>query len=315
MTLPRVRLSELGSDPASVLRLVSHFDSLDEELGSADDVVRAAALVAECPVTARTDSRVVIRYDGDGNRLSADAGTVPSAGVWLDRPEPAHALDAVVIDRLRHILRRRAVKGITPPHLGDPALVEIVISSKEHRADRGRAIRLLGFDETRDVRVLAVSTDAPATLTMVFDAMPETLVRTATLGQTVAVLCQGTTDARALGETLEAAISAAFPAPLAAGSSRGPWIGIGSSTGVFAAFQSWQEAYRALRFASSTGYGRRAIAYERLSVLELLADLPPENVMKNRDVLRINEIAATPHGALEVRLVVGRRISPVASSA
>ena len=81
----------------------------------------------------------------------------------------------------------------------------------------------------------------------------------------------------------------------------GPWVGIGSGGNVFGASTSWHEALRALRFASSTGYGRRAVAYERLSSLELLADLPMDRVRRNRDVARINEIASSPTGALEVQ--------------
>ena len=45
------------------------------------------------------------------------------------------------------------------------------------------------------------------------------------------------------------------------------------------------------------------IAYERLSVLELLADLPLDRVLRNPDVQRVNEFAATAAGALEVSTV------------
>ncbi|WP_396906545.1 PucR family transcriptional regulator [Mycolicibacterium phlei] len=167
-------------------------------------------------------------------------------------------------------------------------------------ADLVRAARLLGFDESRDVRVLAVSTDSPDAVAAVLGVLGGERVRTATMGTTVAVLHQGARDGRSLSDALEDAIGAAFPVP---GSGRGPWVGIGSATPVLTAPQSWQQAQRALRFASSTGYGRRAIAFERLSVLDLLADLPVDAVLNNPDVARINAIAATPAGAVEVATV------------
>ncbi|MCB0927622.1 MAG: hypothetical protein KDB70_06840 [Mycobacterium sp.] len=156
--------------------------------------------------------------------------------------------------------------------------------------DRGRAIRLLGFDESRDVRVLAVSADVPATLRLVLGALSGGRVATATLGRTVAVLYPGGPAARPLGDAIEAAIAAAYPAPRTRPGDRGPWVGIGSETGIFAAPKSWSEALGALRFASSTGYGRHVVAYERLGVLELLARLPAERIAANHDIARINEI-------------------------
>lgn len=309
MGVDPVRLSELGSDPASVLRIISHFDELDESAANADAVVRSAALVAGCPVGARWASGTVIRYDAKGRLMAQEATGVPPAledepTVWLERSGTEHALDPVLIDRVRHSLRRvQARMGVTP-YLGDPALLELVLSGKEHREDRARAIRLLGLDETREVRVLAISAHSPPdALRIITRELPGLSVRSAGIGNATAVLCQGATDTRALSDGLEKAIVDAFPAPMSADSDRGPWVGIGASVGVFAAATSWHQALRALRFASSTGYGRRAVAYERLSSLELLADLPLDRVRRHRDVARIDEIAASPAGALAVSTV------------
>ncbi len=276
MTSTPPTLDALGDDPASVLVIVNHFDRLE---GSAPErLIAAATHLTGCPVDVQwTDGQPAVSINRDG---------------------PAHPLDAVVVDRLR-----RALRPVDPLHLADPALVEVVISAKEQPADRGRAIRLLGLDEARDLVVLAVSTHMPReTLRLVESVLPGRY-SSATIGHTIAVLCQGVAETRALTEVLEQTIAAAHPAPMATGADRGPWIGIGCSVGVFAASESWRQALRALRFASSTGYGRRAIAYERLSVLELLADLAPEQVLANRDIARINEIAATPSGAVEVGAV------------
>ncbi|BBZ11935.1 PucR family transcriptional regulator [Mycobacterium branderi] len=304
-------MSELGSDPASMLRLISYFDELEESAVNADTVVRSAALVAECPVGARWESGTVIRYDATG-RLDphGDSPGPPSLEdeptVWLDRTGDECSLDAVLLDRLRHSLRVVATRaGISgSPQLGDPALLEVVLSGKEHREDRARAIRLLGLDETRQICVLVVSAHSPPeALKIIVGELPGLSVRSAAIGKTTAVLCQGAIDTRALSDGLQSAIVDAFPAPMAVDSDRGPWVGIGSSVNIFAASTSWHQALQALRFASSTGYGRRAVAYDRLSSLELLADLPLDRVQRNPDVARINEIAASPTGALDVSTV------------
>ncbi|MGV9822837.1 PucR family transcriptional regulator [Nocardia xishanensis] len=118
------------------------------------------------------------------------------------------------------------------------------------------------------------------------------------LGDTTAVLIQGCPDSRTFSDTLNAAIAQAFPVSRAGGT--GPWVGIGELGPAMAAAVSWSQARRALRFASSTWQGRRAVAFDRLGSLELLADLPVERLLGNADVLRINDFAATEAGALAV---------------
>ncbi|NKZ75184.1 PucR family transcriptional regulator, partial [Rhodococcus hoagii] len=46
MSQERVRMSELGSDSVSVLRIIAYFDELGESAANADTIVRAAALLA-----------------------------------------------------------------------------------------------------------------------------------------------------------------------------------------------------------------------------------------------------------------------------
>ncbi|BBZ49221.1 helix-turn-helix domain-containing protein [Mycobacterium heidelbergense] len=309
MNADPVRMSELGSDSASVLRIISYFDQLHESGANADTVVRCAALLAECPVTARWASGTVIRYDATG-RLDPDGDPPPASAdepsVRLERTGPGHALDPVLLDRVCHTLRRVPTRAGASGelHIGDPALLEVVLSGKEGREDRVRAVRLLGLDEKRDICVLAVSARSPPeALRIIAHQLPGSSVRSTVIGNAVAVLCQGAIDTRALSDGLESAIITAFPGPRTVGSDRGPWVGIGASVEALAAATSWRQALGALRFASSTGYGRRAVAYERLSALELLADIPLDRVRRHRDVVRINEIAASPTGALDVDTV------------
>lgn len=278
-----IRLSQLDSGATAVLRFVAHFDALVEANADAETVIRSAESVAQCPVSVRwvsaTEPEVRLERAGDAH----------------------HLLDDVFLDRVRHALRMAAARAGATVRLGDPALLELVLSDNELPAERARAIRLLGLDESREVRVLAVSAGSPAeALGVVVHELGDQPVRSVTIGADTALLCYSSEDARTLSDRLDAAIIAAFPPPLPAQVGRGPWVGIGAKTTVFGAAASWRQAQRGLRFASSTHYGRRAVAYERLSVLELLADLPLEQVLRHHDVARINAIAAKPAGAHDV---------------
>jgi hypothetical protein len=301
-----VRMSQLGSGPEAVLRIVSYFDELDESAANADMVVRSAAVAAECPAGARWASGTVVRYDATGQfGVAGDFPGAPRPGdepaVWLERAGAERSLDAVLLARLRHVLRMAAGRTGPPGRVGDPALLEAVLSSSQSHEDRARAIRLLGLDATREVRVVAVSAYCPPeALRVIARELPDQVLRSASIGTTTAVLCYGAPDGCEFADRLQAAIVDAFPAPLPADADRGPWVGVGAPMNLFAASTSWQQARQALRFASSTCYGRRAVAYERLGALDLLADLPPERVRLHPDVARLNEIASDPTGALEV---------------
>ncbi|CRZ15658.1 PucR family transcriptional regulator [Mycolicibacterium neworleansense] len=308
MTTGPLQLSELGTDPGSVLRLVAQFDALEEQEVNADAAVRFAALTAGCPVGVRWPGGTVVRYDASGRLDPVDEGAAPASGheivVWVERDGPGHPLDDVLLDRLQRLIGRVAARtGVSgTPHLGDPALLEVVLSAKEHREDRARAIRLLGLDETRPTCVLAASGHSPReTVRLITGELAAPTVRSAVIGNATAIVCQGSFDMRELSDRLERRIVEEFPAVVNTGTASGPWIGIGSVGNAFSASTSWHEAVRALRFASSTGFGRRVVAYERLSSLELLADLPIDRVRRNRDVARINEIASTAAGDLDVR--------------
>ncbi|MGV9837792.1 PucR family transcriptional regulator [Nocardia niigatensis] len=375
-----LRLSELAADSAAVLRVIAHFDAFDEFAANADTVVRAAALLAECPVGASWPSGTVIRYDAAGRLLSSIGTPADAVGsdpaVWLERQaavdspatresdaprrtgtaagsrnrqrhnadsrDAAHPLDAVVLDRLRHCLRVvSARQAANPLRMDDPALLEVVLSEKERREDRVRAMRLLGLDPARAARVLAVAGPGAAdAVRIIGEYVP--ILRQAVIGATTAVLVQdfgppvGTADERGLvpvsarssavaesggsdrpanapaptgpgrpsmvdrglSDVLNAAVAEAFPASQAG--TGGPWIGVGERLPAFAAATSWEQARRAMRFASSTWHGRRVIAFERLGALELLADLPVQRLLGTSDAMRINEFATTEAGALAV---------------
>ncbi|MGH3725226.1 MAG: PucR family transcriptional regulator [Mycobacterium sp.] len=266
-----------GLDADLVFTIVSHFDQL--EAADAEAAVHSASQLAGCAVG--------IRWSDGGE-----------PHVWLEREGSAQPTDELLLHRLHHFLRRSMpVQTSASLHMDDPALIEVVLSGESSPEDRMRAVRLLGLDDTRELRVLAISAPADARQ-LLAEALPGQVIRSATIGRVGALLCQATGDTRTLSDHLNAVIVREFPpAPRLV---QGPWIGIGTSTAVIDAPTSWAQAQRALRFASSTGFGRRAIAYERLSLLEVLADIPPEHVREIGDIVRINEIASTASGAVEV---------------
>ncbi|MEV0700319.1 helix-turn-helix domain-containing protein [Saccharopolyspora sp. NPDC050389] len=293
-------MSELGSDMLSVFRIISYFDALNESAANADAIVRSAALLAECPVGAQWASGTVIRYGALGDLLDESRLVTPTAAdpaVRLERAAAAeHPLDSLLLDRLQHALRVATPRSAAGPRLGHPALLEVVLSDKERREDRVRAVGLLGLDAIRKVRVMAVSTtSSKAAVELVSRSCPGRLVHSVAVGNLTAVLLQDDGDDRQLADDLHAAIAAEHPTVLGGGD-RGPWVGIGERMSVYAAPASWKQARRALRFASSTGHGRRAVSYGRLGSLELLAELPLKRLLNDPDAARINAIATSASG-------------------
>ncbi|MEV5651132.1 helix-turn-helix domain-containing protein [Nocardia sp. NPDC052254] len=286
-----------------MLRLIDYFDGLAESDANADTVIRAAALLAECPAGARWPSGTVIRYDAAGRLLPAAAAPPGVSGaepaVWLERAGDVDSLDSLVVARVRHCLRVAAarVPVAAPTGLDDPALLEVVLSEKQRRADRVRAMRLLGVDPGRPIRVLAVTgPGAVDAVRIVAGRVP--VIRSAVVGAVTAVLIQEHLDGRELSDVLNSAVVHDFPACRRGAS--GPWVGMGERLAAPAAATSWEQARRALHFASSTWHGRRVIAYERLGSLALLGELPVGRLLGTSDVVRINEFAGTESGAVAV---------------
>ncbi|MEV0063447.1 helix-turn-helix domain-containing protein [Nocardia sp. NPDC050718] len=285
-----------------LLRVVEYFDGFAESDANADTVIRAAAVLAECPAGARWPSGTTIRYDAAGRLLAAAAPPPAAFGVdpvvWLERAGDARPLDAVLVARMRHCLRVTSRRGAAgPTGLADPALLEVVLSEEQRRADRVRAMRLLGVDPARPLCLLAISGPGAADAVRIIGARVP-VVRSTILGTVTAVLLQDGSSCRELSDVLNAAVVQAFPASRRGAD--GPWVGMGERLPALAAATSWEQARRALRFASSTWHGRRVIAFERLGSLALLGELPVPKLLGAPDVMRLDEFAATEAGALAV---------------
>jgi len=181
-----------------------------------------------------------------------------------------------------------------------------VLSNTEGWDRRIRAAELVGIDPNQTVQVFAASTADTSTTasqvaTMIGDATGRKVHRGATRDDVTAYVVRAPErDATALALDLHAAIARAHPSQRVTPDERGPWLGIGTRVHVLEAHRSLTEARRALEFTSSRWHGRRAIAHERLGALELITHLPVGQVMAHPDLRRLDEIASTDSGAVDI---------------
>jgi hypothetical protein len=257
-----LRLSQLDADAAGALRVVSFFDTLIARRATLVAVVRSTAGLAECPAGLRDD--VIGRVLRQGPRGPVPDGApdavhehevalddVRVGTVWLERPDPAGPLDAMVLERMA-----LAAAALWPDDgsvgLSDPALVELAVSATTPDVDRARALRLLGFPAEVSVRALAVrAADARSAATAVVQCLRPSsplspsspssgLARAAVISDGEAAIVVA--DDRGLVPELT-------PVP-------GVRVGVGSRVAVAGLARSWQQARTAVRFAGVLGRPR-----------------------------------------------------------
>ncbi|MEQ0560164.1 helix-turn-helix domain-containing protein [Amycolatopsis sp. NEAU-NG30] len=158
-----LRLSGLDADAENAVRLIGFFDRLITGRAGLDTLVRSTAELAGCPVG--------VHAPGQGTSLRADpeigAPGPPPPGaatrtleggvvVWVDRAGTPAPLDDMLLERFAiatAILLEHS--GVPRPELGDPALVELLLSADAGAAERSRALHLLGYGPQARLRVVA----------------------------------------------------------------------------------------------------------------------------------------------------------------
>ena len=165
-----LRLSGLDADAESAVRVIGFFDRLITERAGLDTLVRSTAELAGCPVG--------LSAPGQGLSLRADAGGAVTAGpvparaavrplegaveVWVAREGKAVPLDDMLLERFAIAAAVLLEHSSVPlPELGDPALIELVLSEGVGTAERSRALHLLGIGATTPLRVLAATGEVP----------------------------------------------------------------------------------------------------------------------------------------------------------
>lgn len=215
-----LRLSGLDADAESAVRVIGFFDRLITERASLDTLVRSTSELAGCPVG--------LHAPGQGLSLRADAGGAVTAGpvparaavrpleggvqVWVAREGAPVPLDDMLLERFAIAAAVLLEHSSVPlPELGDPALIELVLSESVGAAERSRALHLLGIAATAPLRVLASTGDVPG--------------RSVVLGNVRAVLSADVPETRGR-------------------------LGVGPLLPAMDAAKSWQGARTALRYAS-----------------------------------------------------------------
>jgi hypothetical protein len=258
-----LRLSGLDADAESAVRVIGFFDRLITERAGLDTLVRSTSDLAGCPVG--------LHAPGQGLSLRADAGGAVTAGpvparaavraleggveVWIARAGTPAPLDDMLLERFAIAAAVLLDHSSVPlPELGDPALVELVLSDGAGTAERSRALHLLGIGATAPMRVLA--------------ATGEVAGRSVSLGDVRAVL------------------SADVPDPA------GGRLGVGPVLPALDAAKSWQAARIALRYTSDSEpvvwwerLGGLALLAEQLD---------PAGIAALPDVRALDRLAAEP---------------------
>lgn len=264
-----LRLSGLDADAENAVRVIGFFDRLITDRASLDVLVRSTARLADCPAGVHAPAQgLALRAEPDA--VVTAAGRVPAGAavrrleggvvVWVARVGAPTPLDDILLERFAIATAVLLEHTSVPlPALGDPALVELVLSEGIGTAERSRALHLLGLGTTARLRVLA-ATGAD------LDG------RAATFGDVRAVL---TADGP---ET----------AP------PGARIGVGPVVPVLDLARSWQAARTALRF---TAGAEPVVWWDRLGSLAALAGvLGPADLAALPDVQALDRLAGEPHG-------------------
>ncbi|WP_405058322.1 helix-turn-helix domain-containing protein [Kribbella sp. NBC_01505] len=280
-----LRLSSLDSDAESAVRVIGFFDALMTDRAELATLLRSTAALAECPVGVDAPGRgLVLRADPDG---TIDLGGPPSvadlreygdARFWLARRGDPLPLDEIVLERFAlagSLLLDRTVSNL--PAVGDPALVELVVSATAGIAERSRALHLLGITPTATLRV-AVSTPCPPAAGSAPVACPPAVAP----------------DARVVSGPVGALMVSLWTASEQPPPSDGLRTGIGPMVPAIRAADSWRDACTALRLTSPQDPVVRADDLGGLLVV--VERLRPSDLAASPDVAALDRIAAEPGG-------------------
>jgi hypothetical protein len=282
-----LRLSALDADAAAALRVIAHFEALLTGRLDAETLVRSTAGLAECPAGLELDGRIV-RFGPSGaappeGDRPEGVEFAPGGTVWLEREGEPGPFDDLVLEWMAiaaGVLAGRA-QDVRPPHVADPALVELVLSEREAVEDRARALRLLGLDPGRPLRVVAVAGVAAVATLGRRELRPG--VRVASVGPLVVALVPG---AESPAAELRAVVGR-HGAQL----TEGVRIGVGGSVEPLLAGASWAQARLALRFAAAGVPQEAVVDHDDLGPVALLAEIPVERLRAQPDVRALRALA------------------------
>ncbi|AHH19199.1 hypothetical protein NONO_c44150 [Nocardia nova SH22a] len=154
-----VKLNTIDGGAAEALRVIEHFDTLVDQKSSALAMLRAAAVLADCPAGLEDPERGLrVGVDAAGRTLAEVSGGTASRQtmrfeeitVWLDRDEPPWPLDHLILERFARSLHAVKKSRDTSPVI---AALRTVCDPNALAADRDNALRRLGAGSTVTVVV------------------------------------------------------------------------------------------------------------------------------------------------------------------
>jgi hypothetical protein len=161
------RLTALDPEASATLKVVSYFDTLVGHEAGVETLLRGAAVLSGCPAGFLPGPPArALRMSPEGRPLppgepadwpSSPAG--PETVVWLERGGPAHANDAMILERLA--LAVAISRSRHRPAAGLNRAIECVLDGSVPEQDRATAAARLRLDPRRLVRAVARPTGSP----------------------------------------------------------------------------------------------------------------------------------------------------------
>ncbi len=306
-----LKLLNVDAAGERALRVVSYFDQLLVHQPSLESVVRASAILADCPVGLSLPGiGLRLRFSPEGLELGDRAQPESSAKLaiegpdnredglaWLERDGARGDLDDFILERMALTVASVLVRTVPladidfATGLSDPALAQLLINEKANEAERSRAARLMGIDQSSRIQLVAVQSGSflPAHV----EALAATL-RSAWQRQVFA-----------------AQMSKDVVIVIAIGRDPVDWNvvsvdGRAASSDVVDVLQApeaWRQARVALRFAGLGIAWPNQLDAGRVGVLGTLSALDPATVRADADVRRIEALAASAGGAESIRIL------------
>jgi hypothetical protein len=301
-----LKLLNVDSPTERALKIVAYFDQLATNDPDLDAVIRATAVIADCPAGIElVEHGAMVRFNQEGaaldGRPSASAVSQKAeagggvAQVWLERGAEPRELDEFIAERfaltISGVLQRsQPLREIDHARgLSDPALAQLLVNGRATEAERSRAAVLLGLPPAAAIQLIAYEPVVAEDL----DSLRHELQTAWKTAAFVAPLSRQLV----LVVVVAAQTVSWDAAELAGRAASGP---IAETLG---APESWHQARLALRFAGASVIWPHKLHSSDLGAALLLARLDTAEVNQHPDVMALKTLAETPSGSDDLRLL------------
>ncbi|MCX6502931.1 MAG: hypothetical protein NT132_11110 [Microbacterium sp.] len=156
------RLTALDPEATESLRVIAYFDALVAGGAGMESIARAAAVLSGVAAGVTREPSLRVRPDGVRAREAGEPGAWPHARtpagplVWIEREGPAHANDAMILERFALSAAIVASTGQVSP----AGALEALIDPQRPDAERSRLADRLRLDRRHPLRIAALPADA-----------------------------------------------------------------------------------------------------------------------------------------------------------